>query len=48
MAIILRFVTKDGFIREHFFDIIHVIDTLTLTLNDSISFFFFFFFSKWL
>jgi hypothetical protein len=38
MAIILRFVTKDGFIREHFFDIVHVKDTLASTLKDSISY----------
>ena len=38
MAIILRFVTKDGFIQEHLFDIVHVKDTLASTLKDSISY----------
>jgi hypothetical protein len=38
MAIILRFVNKDGFIQERFFDIIHVKDTSTSTLKDSISY----------
>jgi hypothetical protein len=40
MVIILRFVTKDGFIQEHYFDIVHVKDTLALTLKDSISYVF--------
>jgi len=33
MAIILRFVDKDGFIRERFFHIVHVKDTTALTLK---------------
>ncbi|XP_062167014.1 uncharacterized protein LOC133873313 [Alnus glutinosa] len=36
MAIILRFVDKDGFIRERFFHIVHVKDTTALTLNKKI------------
>jgi hypothetical protein len=38
MAIILRFVNKDGFIQERFFDIVHVKDTSVSTLKDSISY----------
>ncbi|XP_059434852.1 uncharacterized protein LOC132167836 [Corylus avellana] len=37
MAIVLRFVDKDGFIQERFFDIVHVKDTSTLTLKNGIS-----------
>jgi hypothetical protein len=37
MIIILKFVIKDGFIQEHFFDIVHVKDILASTLKDSIS-----------
>jgi hypothetical protein len=37
MAIVLRFVDKDGFIQERFFDIVQVKDTSALTLNDKIS-----------
>jgi hypothetical protein len=36
MAIILRFVNKEGYIKERFLDIIHVSDTTALTLKDSI------------
>ncbi|XP_062151972.1 uncharacterized protein LOC133860366 [Alnus glutinosa] len=36
MSIILRFVDKDGFIRERFFHIVHVKDTTTLTLKKKI------------
>jgi hypothetical protein len=36
MAIILKFVDKDGFIRERFFDIIHVKDTIASTLKKEI------------
>ncbi|XP_008232023.1 PREDICTED: zinc finger MYM-type protein 1-like [Prunus mume] len=36
MAIILRFVDCDGFIREHFFDIVSVVDTNALTLKQEI------------
>jgi hypothetical protein len=36
MAIVLRFVDKDGFIQEHFFDIVQIKDTLTLSLKDKI------------
>ncbi|XP_028077241.1 uncharacterized protein LOC114279217 [Camellia sinensis] len=32
MAIVLRFVDKDGFIKERFFDIVHVSDTTSATL----------------
>jgi hypothetical protein len=37
MAIVLRFVDKDGFIQERFFDIIQFKDTLASTLRDKIS-----------
>ena len=36
MDIILRFVDKDGFIRKRFFDIVHVKDTIALTLKKEI------------
>jgi hypothetical protein len=36
MAIILRFVDEDGFIRERFFHIVHVKDTTALTLKNEI------------
>ncbi|KAF8380522.1 hypothetical protein HHK36_028009 [Tetracentron sinense] len=36
MALVLRFVDKDGFLRERFFDIVHVSDTMALTLKKSI------------
>jgi hypothetical protein len=38
MAIILRFVNKDGFIQERFFNIVHVKDTSASTLKDRISY----------
>jgi hypothetical protein len=37
MSIVLRFVDKDGFIQECFFDLVNVKDTLTLTLKNGIS-----------
>ena len=33
MAIVLRFVGKNGFVRERFFVLVHVSDTATLTLK---------------
>ena len=36
MALILRFVDKDGFIQERFFGLVHVKDTTSLTLRDGI------------
>ena len=36
MAIILRFVDKEGFIKECFFHIVHVRDTTALTLKNEI------------
>ncbi|XP_065617077.1 uncharacterized protein LOC112015301 [Quercus suber] len=36
MALILRFVDKDGFICERFFDLVRVKDTTSLTLRDGI------------
>ena len=36
MAIILRFVDKEGFIKERFFHIVHVRDTTALTLKNEI------------
>jgi hypothetical protein len=38
MTIILRFVNKDDFIRELFFDIVNVKDTLISILRDNISY----------
>jgi hypothetical protein len=37
MTIVLRFVEKDGFTQERFFDIVHVKDTSALTLKSKIS-----------
>ncbi|GAV86402.1 DUF4371 domain-containing protein [Cephalotus follicularis] len=36
MAIVFRFVDKEGFVRERFFDVIHVKDTAALTLKKEI------------
>ena len=36
MAIILGFVDKYGFIKEHFFHVVHVKDTIALTLKREI------------
>ncbi|XP_057461087.1 uncharacterized protein LOC130751498 [Actinidia eriantha] len=36
MAIVLRFVDVHGFLREHFFEIVHVTDTVALTLKKEI------------
>jgi hypothetical protein len=36
MTIILRFIDKYGFIRDRFFDIVHVEDTTDLTLKNEI------------
>ncbi|XP_030940119.1 zinc finger MYM-type protein 1-like [Quercus lobata] len=36
MAIILRFVDKEGFIKERFFHVVHVRDTTALTLQNEI------------
>jgi cyanate lyase len=33
MAIVLRFVDKNGFVREYFFGLVHVSDTAALTLK---------------
>ncbi|KAM3271718.1 hypothetical protein ACQJBY_042113 [Aegilops geniculata] len=38
MAIVLRFVDKQGFNRERFFDLIHVKDTSSATLKEEIDF----------
>ena len=37
MAIILRFVDRDGFIRERFFQLVGVEETIALTLKNAIS-----------
>ena len=37
VAIVIRFVDKDGFIRERFFVVIHVLDTSCATLKKEIS-----------
>ncbi|GAV77726.1 DUF4371 domain-containing protein, partial [Cephalotus follicularis] len=36
MTIVLRFFDKEGFVRERFFDVIHVKDTVALTLKKEI------------
>jgi hypothetical protein len=36
MAIVIRFVDREGFIRERFLDLIHVKDTTSLTLKNAI------------
>ncbi|XP_028074479.1 zinc finger MYM-type protein 1-like [Camellia sinensis] len=36
MAIVLRFVDKYGFIKERFFDIVHMLDTTSATLKEEI------------
>ena len=36
MAIILRFVDKEGFIKERFFHIVHIRDTTAVTLKNEI------------
>ena len=36
MAIILRFVDKEGFIKERFFHVVHVRNTTALTLKNEI------------
>ena len=36
MTIFIRFVDKDGFVRERFFGVVHVLDTSALTLKDEI------------
>jgi len=36
MALVLRFVDKNDFIQERFFDIVHVKDTTTLTLKNEL------------
>ncbi|XP_062161838.1 uncharacterized protein LOC133868836 [Alnus glutinosa] len=38
MAIVLRFVDKDGFVRERFFGLVHVANTAALTLQKGIYF----------
>nr|GEW16674.1 hypothetical protein [Tanacetum cinerariifolium] len=36
MAIVLRFVNKDRFIRERFLDLVHVYDTMEVTLKENL------------
>jgi hypothetical protein len=38
MALVLRFVDKEGFIRERFFDLVHVKDTSSATLKQELDF----------
>lgn len=38
MAIVLRFVDKDGFVREHFCGLVHVSNTAAVTLQNGIYF----------
>jgi hypothetical protein len=36
IAIVLRFLNKVSFVREHFFELVHVLDITTLTLKNGI------------
>jgi len=36
MALVLRFVDKNGFIQERFFDIVHVKDIVAITLKNEL------------
>jgi hypothetical protein len=36
MALVLRFVDKDGFVQEPFFELVHVFNTAKLTLQNGI------------
>ena len=36
ITIVIRFVDKDGFVRERFFGVVHVLDTMALTQKDEI------------
>jgi hypothetical protein len=38
MAIVFRFVDKDGFVQEHFFGLVHVSNTAAITLQNGIYF----------
>jgi hypothetical protein len=38
MALVLRFVDKDGFVQEPFFELVHVFNTAKLTLQNGIYF----------
>ncbi|GAV74625.1 LOW QUALITY PROTEIN: DUF4371 domain-containing protein, partial [Cephalotus follicularis] len=37
MSLVLRFVNKEGFVLERFFDLVHVKDTFASTLNNIIN-----------
>jgi hypothetical protein len=37
MNLVIRFVDRNGFIRERFLDIVHVKDTIASTLKEEIS-----------
>ncbi|XP_065618522.1 uncharacterized protein LOC136062845 [Quercus suber] len=41
MAVILRYVDTNGFVRERFFGIVHVVDTTAVTLKNEIYYLFF-------
>ncbi|XP_075670301.1 uncharacterized protein LOC142640091 [Castanea sativa] len=36
MAMVFRYVDRKGFVKEHFFGLIHIVDTVALTLNKGI------------
>ena len=38
MAVVISFVDKNGFTREHFLDIVHVLDTSSATFKYEVSF----------
>ena len=41
IAVVLRYVNTDGFVRERFYGIVHVVDIVALTLKKEIYYLFF-------
>ena len=40
MAVVLRYVDTNGFVREQFYEIVHVVDTAAITLKNKIYYLF--------
>ena len=40
MAVVLRYIDINGFVRERFYEIVHVVDTATVTLKNEIYYLF--------
>ena len=40
MAVVLRYVNTNGFVREQFFGIVHIVDTTAVTLKNEIYYLF--------